>query len=91
MSERTLVLNLPFDFEDGKTPPATMRMVSRIGTMQDPDTPGEAGKVEVMQWAGGFGIELWHPDGRKLVVDLRPLLSAACRELLVVPVATDGR
>ena len=91
MSDRKLILNLPVEFDDGKSPPATMRMVSRIGTMQDPDLPGEAGEIEIMQWVGGFGVELWHPDGRKLNVDLRALLSAACRELLVVPVASDGR
>lgn len=84
MSSRTLDVSLPVELDDGKAPPTSMRMCSRIGTMQDPDIPGENGVIEIMQYVGGFGVELWHADGRKLNVPLAGLLSAACRCLLDV-------
>lgn len=94
MDNRTLELSLPVDFEDGKSPPASMRMCSCIGRMQDPDVPGPGGVIEVMQYVGGFGFELWHADGRKLSVPLAAVVQAACRNLLdvkTIETATEGR
>lgn len=92
MSSRTLSVSLPTEFDDGKSPPASMRMCTRIGTMQDPDIAGPDGEIEIMQYVGGFGFELWHADGRKLNVPLLPLVQAAAREMLGVKTvgAVDG-
>lgn len=81
-----IAVTIPAMFEPGNARPTSMRMVERIGTMQDPNIAGDAGLIEIMAWFGGYGFQLWHADGRKIDVPLAAVCEAACKTLLAQPV-----